>query len=243
MTQNIYDNEAFFAGYSRLERSVEGLDGAAEWPSLRALLPELNGVKVLDLGCGYGWFCRWARENGATNVLGVDVSARMLERAAAMTSDPAITYRLADLETIDLPADAFGLVYSSLAFHYLEDLQGLIARVHQALSRGGRLVFSVEHPLFTAPSVPGWVEQTDGRKVWPLDGYLKEGPRSTDWLAKGVIKRHRTVGTYVMMLLQAGFTLAHLEEWVPSEAQIAARPEWMLERERPPFLLIGAVRQ
>jgi len=33
MTQNIYDNEEFFAGYSRLRRSVEGLDGAPEWPA------------------------------------------------------------------------------------------------------------------------------------------------------------------------------------------------------------------
>jgi hypothetical protein len=52
MTQNIYDNDEFFEKYSRLSRSVEGLDGAPERPALRALLPELHGRKVLDLGCG-----------------------------------------------------------------------------------------------------------------------------------------------------------------------------------------------
>ena len=41
MTQNIYDDEAFFAGYSQLPRSVQGLDGAPEWPVLRGMLPEL----------------------------------------------------------------------------------------------------------------------------------------------------------------------------------------------------------
>ena len=65
MTQNIYDNDEFFAGYGQLPRSVEGLDGAPEWPALRAMLPDLHGLKVLDLGCGFGWFCRWAREQGA----------------------------------------------------------------------------------------------------------------------------------------------------------------------------------
>jgi SAM-dependent methyltransferase len=65
MAQNIYDNEEFFEGYSRLPRSVEGLDGAPEWPALRALLPDLRGLDVLDLGCGFGWFCRWARGQGA----------------------------------------------------------------------------------------------------------------------------------------------------------------------------------
>src|SRR4029077_14355101 len=59
MTQNIYDNEEFFAGYSGVRRSVEGLDGAPEWPALRALLPDLSGRNVLDFGCGFGWFCRW----------------------------------------------------------------------------------------------------------------------------------------------------------------------------------------
>ena len=87
MTQNIYDNEEFFEGYSRLGRSVEGLDGAAEWPVLRALLPDLRGLDVLDLGCGFGWFCRWARQNGAADVLGIDVSERMLARSRATTQD------------------------------------------------------------------------------------------------------------------------------------------------------------
>ena len=50
MTQNIYDNATFFEGYSRLPRSVEGLDGAPEWPTLRALLPALDGQRMLDLG-------------------------------------------------------------------------------------------------------------------------------------------------------------------------------------------------
>src|SRR5215472_4207775 len=98
MTQNIYDNEEFFAGYSRLRRSVEGLGGMPEWPALRALLPDLRGCKVLDLGCGFGWFCRWARQRGASRVVGVDVSEKMLARASAATADPAITYTRADME-------------------------------------------------------------------------------------------------------------------------------------------------
>jgi 2-polyprenyl-3-methyl-5-hydroxy-6-metoxy-1,4-benzoquinol methylase len=81
MAQNIYDNDEFFAGYSRLARSIEGLDGAPEWPALRAMLPDLRRLRVLDLGCGFGWFCRWARQNGAANVVGIDLSEKMLERA------------------------------------------------------------------------------------------------------------------------------------------------------------------
>lgn len=240
MTQNIYDNPEFFAGYSQLGRSVEGLDGAAEWPALRALLPDLRGCSVVDLGCGFGWFCRWAREQGAERVLGLDVSENMLARARADTADDAISYERADLERLELAEAEFDLAYSSLALHYVERLEALLATLHRSLKPGGALVFSVEHPIYTAPSRPGWVADADGRKTWPVDGYLAEGPRTTDWLAKGVIKQHRTIGTYMNMLLRVGFTLMHVEEWGPTDAQIAARPEWADERQRPPFLLVAA---
>ena len=69
MAQNIYDTPGFFDGYSRLPRSVHGLGGAPEWPAIRALLPDLTGMHVVDLGCGFGWFSRWAREQGAAAVL------------------------------------------------------------------------------------------------------------------------------------------------------------------------------
>ena len=242
MTQNIYDNDTFFEGYSRLARSVEGLDGAPEWPALQALLPDLRGGSVLDLGCGFGWFCRWARQNGAARVLGIDVSERMLERAAATTPDKEITYARADMEQLELSMGPFDLVYSSLAFHYIENLDRLMSEVHRALVPGGSLVFSVEHPMYTAPARPGWSVDDTGRKTWPIDGYLDEGSRSTDWLAKGVIKQHRTLATYVNTILRLGFTLTHVEEWGPTLEQIASRPNWADERQRPPFLLVAARR-
>lgn len=58
MTQNIYDNPDFSEGYRRLGRSVEGLAGEPERPALRAMLPDMGGLKVVDLlpaggNCGY----------------------------------------------------------------------------------------------------------------------------------------------------------------------------------------------
>jgi len=242
MTQNIYDDEEFFRGYSRLPRSVEGLDGAPEWPNLCALLPEMHGLAVLDLGCGFGWFCRWARQQGAARAAGIDVSEKMLEQAAAVTRDVAITYTRADMEQLELPPDSFNLVYSSLALHYVENLNRLISAVYRSLVPGGSFVFSVEHPIFTAPAEPGWTLNSAGRKIWPVDGYLDEGPRSTDWLTKGVIKQHRTLAIYINMLVRVGFAIRRVEEWGPSEEQIASKPSWADGRQRPPFLLIAARR-
>jgi ubiquinone/menaquinone biosynthesis C-methylase UbiE len=240
MTQNIYDNDEFFAGYSRLPRSVQGLDGAPEWPVLRALLPDVRGANVLDLGCGFGWFCRWAKEAGAAQVTGMDVSENMLARARAEGGAPVITYVNADLESLTLPPTAFDLVYSSLALHYVEKLDALMGQVHMALKPGGALVVSVEHPMMTAPAHAVWSADADGRKTWPVSCYLEEGARETDWLTKGVIKQHRTMATYLNMLLGFGFDIGRIVEWGASLEQVAERPDFAPERERPPFLLLSA---
>lgn len=242
MTQNIYDKPDFFAGYSQLERSRTGLAGMAEWPALRALLPDMRARRVVDLGCGYGWFCRWALAQGAAEILGIDVSEKMLARARGETEPTGIAYRRDDLETLILPEAAFDLAYSSLALHYVENLERIFATVHRALAAQGRFVFSIEHPIYMAPRNPGWQVDAEGRKIWPLDAYLIEGARRTDWLAPGVIKQHRMMGTTLNLLIKTGFTLTHVEEWRPSDQQIAERPEFADELERPMFLLVAAAR-
>ena len=150
MAQNIYDTDEFFRGYSQLPRSIHGLDGAPEWPAIRALLPDLGGKRVVDLGCGFGWFARWARQQGAGHVLGLDLSHNMIGRARADTPEGMIEYRIADLEALDLPEKSFDLAYSSLAFHYVRDFGKLMRTIHRALVARGHLVFNIEHPIYMA---------------------------------------------------------------------------------------------
>lgn len=242
MAQNIYDHPEFFAGYSLLPRQVQGLAGAPEWPAVRAMLPDLTGKCVVDLGCGFGWFARWAREQGTASVLGIDLSENMIARAKADTADPAIEYRIADLETLALPKAAFDLAYSALAFHYVEDFGRLIKTVYRSLVPGGHLVFTIEHPVLMAATHPRWWADEDGRKTWPVNRYSIEGERRTDWFTTGVLKYHRTIGTTLNTLIGAGFTIRHLEEFAPTAEQIAESPDLAEELERPMFLLVSAQR-
>ncbi|MBC3249898.1 class I SAM-dependent methyltransferase [Serratia fonticola] len=239
MSQNIYDNQTFFDGYAQLSRSVQGLDGAPEWSTIRSILPDLQGKKVVDLGCGYGWFCRSAREQGAAQVLGMDLSEKMLGKAKEMTKDPAIEYRQQDLEALLLPAASFDLVYSSLTLHYIEDLGKLFATVYQALLNGGEFIFTAEHPIYTAPKHQGWLVDEAGQKSWPINGYQQEGQRISNWLAEGVIKQHRMLGTYINLLVQQGFTIRYLNEWGPSAQQIADNPALDEEKERPMIFILA----
>jgi SAM-dependent methyltransferase len=242
MTQNVYDDREFFEGYSQLRRSTEGLDGAPEWPAMQRMLPAIQGLNIIDLGCGFGWFSHWANEQGAAQVLGIDVSEKMLDRARAINAGVGISYERADLERLELPERSFDLAYSSLAFHYVEDAAQLYDKIHHALVPGGHLVFSTEHPIYMAPRTPGWSIDADGKRKWPIDSYFLEGPRTTNWLASGVIKHYRTIGSTLNLLIRCGFKINHVEEFCPTAEQIHARPELAEEVDRPIFLLVAAQR-
>jgi SAM-dependent methyltransferase len=243
MKQNKYDESEFFAKYSQMPRSVGGLEAAGEWAVFRSLLPELSGKKVLDLGCGFGWHCRYARERHARSVIGIDLSENMLERARAMTDDAAIEYRRLAIEDIDFPAERFDVVISSLALHYVERFDAVCRQIHRCLVPGGAFVLSVEHPIFTALAAQDWVYGPDGEKLhWPVDDYHREGPRLARFLDHDVVKYHRSVATYVNTLLASGFQLRELSELQPTEELLTTRPEWKDEARRPMFLLIAAVK-
>ena len=78
----LYDDEKFFESYARMPRSEGGLESAGEWWQLSRLLPgDMSGMRVLDVGCGYGWHCKYAAGRGADYVLGFDPSERMLAEA------------------------------------------------------------------------------------------------------------------------------------------------------------------
>jgi len=240
MAQNIYDNPAFFEGYAQLPRSVQGLDGAPEWPALKSMLPDLAGKSVIDLGCGYGWFCRVAREQGAAEVIGVDISEKMLARAVELTDDVCIRYQRSDLESLELQDNCLDLVYSSLALHYLPELDTLFYKIQRALKPGGSLVFSMEHPIYTCATRQGWLTDANGERFWGVNRYQEQGKRVSNWLAEGVIKYHRTLGTTINALIKVGLTISEVNEWGPTQAQIDAWPALAEEAERPMLVLISA---
>lgn len=242
MSQNIYDNQAFFDGYAQLPRSQFGLEAAPEWASIQAMLPDLSGKRVIDLGCGYGWFCRSAREAGAAEVLGIDLSEKMLARARELTDDNGISYQRGDLEQLALPSQATDLVYSQLALHYLPGLAPVFATIYQALQPGGWFVFTTEHPIYTCPVRQGWLTDDEGQRSWGVNNYQNEGKRVSNWLADGVVKYHRTLGTTLNELMASGFAIRHVNEWGPTAEQIKANPALAEEVERPMMVLVSAQR-
>ncbi|MCT4704150.1 class I SAM-dependent methyltransferase [Enterobacteriaceae bacterium H20N1] len=238
--QNIFDDPIFFENYRQLRENDSGLNGLLELPALYSLLPELGGLSILDLGCGFGDFARYARRHGAAHIYGVDVSEKMLAQARADTNDENIVYQHLAIEHFQVQEQRFDLAVSSLALHYIEDFSALCKKVFASLKPGGQFIFSVEHPMCTAFQV-GWVPYDKG-DVWPVDHYQEQTLRHTTWFVDDVQKYHRTVETYVNTLLDSGFAVTRLLEPKPRDEAVALRPDLANQCRRPPFLLLRAAK-
>ena len=230
---NQYDNPEFFEAYARMSRSQSGLEGAGEWHQLQPLFPELNGKAVLDLGCGYGWHCKYAAQQGAAFVLGLDQSARMIGDARKRNAAEGVTYRICDLLAYDYPADTYDLVISNLVLHYVADLDAVYRKVFQTLKPGGVFLFNIEHPTFTS----GANQQFSDDGTWPVTDYYYPGMRTTDFLGYTVTKQHHTLTQILMGLIHAGFSLEAVEEAMPP---IDGRDQMPEEMRRPMMLLVRA---
>ena len=242
--QNIYDDPRFFAGYSTLERFGAGWTRAMEHTELLALLPDVAGRRVLDLGCGAGQLAHHLATRGAADVVGVDVSERMLALAQAHYAHSRVRHMRAAIETLTFPPARFDLVVSVLALHYVDDYAGLVRRIAGWLVPGGRFVFSTEHPLYTARiRGEGWMLDADGRRAgWGIDRYADEGVREETWFVPGVRKVHRTLATLVNGLLDAGLVLERLVEPMPDAAWLRGHPQAGDEARRPMFLLFRGAK-
>lgn len=244
MKENKYDDTVFFEKYSQFPRSVHGLSAAGEWHALQKLLPDFTGKRVLDLGCGFGWHCIYAAENGASYVLGTDISQKMLAQARSQTPQKQVTYQLLPMEDMDFPSDSFDVVISSLALHYTPDFNLICKRIAQALSTGGTFIFSVEHPVFTADGTQDWIYDENGQaNHWPVDRYFLEGKRQAVFLGETVTKYHKTLTTYLNTLLENGFTITAIVEPEPAEHLLDCVPGMRDELRRPMMLLVSAQKR
>lgn len=240
MKQNIYDDPRFFEGYSKLRRHESGLNMAVDQPAMRSILPPLANKRVLDLGCGFGKMCRYAIDSGASSVVGVDISSKMLAKARVDNPDARISYVESALEDLSFAPASFDVVVSSLALHYVERFDSVCANVKLWLVAGGAFVFSVEHPMVTAFPIGAYLDAKAEKEHWPIDNYKLEGIRHTQWFTDDVIKYHRSVETYVNTLIDNGFTIARLLEPEATADAIRERPELREESRRPTFMMISA---
>ncbi|MEF8698101.1 MAG: class I SAM-dependent methyltransferase [Candidatus Accumulibacter sp. UW20] len=152
-------------------QSFPGVKGASEsLAKLEALrLPPLQGKRFLDVGCNEGFFCGYARFDGATEVIGIDASRATIARAQIRFPDCCFLARSWD----QLPEGRFDVILLASALHYADDQAALIHRLIASLTDEGTLVLEIG---LASSGKSEWVrvKRSIDERLFPSRGKLAE---------------------------------------------------------------------
>jgi SAM-dependent methyltransferase len=236
-----YDNPVVFTNYRETDVGPDRPKPALELPDVLDLIAPDAGPRVVDLGCGDAAIAPELAARGCTAYLGLDGSQRMVEAARVTTAGMSgVEIRRQRIEEYRGVPGSAELVLSRLALHYVEDIVDPLRQGAIALLPGGRLVFSVEHPLVTASDPRATTDHPRG--AWVVDRYFERGARESEWLGGRVRKYHRTIGDHVAAVARAGLALEALREGDPRRDRFTGTAEYERRRRIPLFLIIAARR-
>lgn len=213
-------------------------------PAQVELCGSVHGLRLLDLGCGAGYFSREIAKRGAM-VTGIDVSPEMLRHATAEeAANPlGIRYLLGDAAQLreHLELRTFDMVTSCLALHDMPDITSILRAVREVLIPGGRFVVSIAHPCTDTP-FRKWEKDEQGAKRWLcIDRYFDRGPMTYQWTGWAydfsTTALHATLEDWLGWFLESGFSLRALREPRPSIDAIARHPE-LEDCSRIPYFLL-----
>lgn len=191
-------------------------------PAILTLLGHVEGVRVLDVGCGEGRFCRILRQQGAS-VIGLDPTTPLLEEARRR--DPDGTYVEGHAEKLPFENETFDVVISYVALIDVADYRQAIREMARVAKPGGRLVVANLNSFAT--SVPsGWVRDGEGNRLhFPVDNYSQERPEWVEWAGIRIINWHRPLSAYMSAYLECGLVLKSFQEPVPSPVALDKYPK------------------
>jgi SAM-dependent methyltransferase len=194
-------------------------------PAVLGLLGNVDGCRVLDVGCGSGLYAAELVQRGA-DVVGFDNSSKLVERARERVGSGA------DLRVHDVrdPLDWLGdrtvdRAIMALVLHHLEDPVPALREVHRILKPEGRLVVSTVHP------VADW-QQLGG-------SYFTDEMVDDTWNAGWQVRfRRAPLTTWCEEFREAGFLIERLVEPLPSESMKVPFPDTYNKLSAEPFFIV-----
>jgi ubiquinone/menaquinone biosynthesis C-methylase UbiE len=206
-----------------------------ERPATLSLLPDVNGKRVLDAGCGPGVYAEWLVTHGGI-VVAFDANEKMVALAKQRLGEKVQVLQ-ANLEApLDFLADtSFDGVISPLVMDYVKVWEPVFREFHRVLKPGGYLVFSMEHPYMkyaTHHLMSNYFKVERVEYVWRGFGKPVSVP-----------SYRRPLSGVINPLLQAGFVLDQILEPLPTEEFWEKDPEDYEELMRSPgFMCVRALK-
>ena len=225
-------------------------------PAFLAMLPPIDGLSGLDIGCGEGGNTRQLARRGAT-MTAVDVSPTFLRHARETERNErlGIGYVHADAACMPFTAAAFDFATAFMSLMDMPDQAAVLAEAYRVLRPGGFLQFSILHPCFVPPH-RRVLREADGRTVRAIEiaGYFNNIDGRVDrwWFTAAPAEQrarvspfqeprfHRTLSTWLNLVIASGFALEELGEPCADEAIAEAVPAVADTRVAPLFLHVRA---
>src|SRR5262245_4666450 len=196
----------------------------------------VEGLKIMDCGCGEGRFCRMLVQRGAKCVFGLDLCQPMINAAKELQSGRD-EYRIADVQDLSfIENEIFDLAISYLNQCDLPDHQANDREVFRVLKKGGRFIIANVHPMRSATGY--WQRTPDGKKQHViLDNYFDEGERHWKMMGVEITNFHRSLSTCIRVFLEAGFSIEGIVEPTITEENLKLYPELDDELRVPNFII------
>lgn len=174
----------------------------------------LNGDKVLDLGCGYGFFTNYFKSIGA-NVIGIDGSEAMIELAKQQY--PKCDFLVSDItQPLSFENDSFDIIFCNQVLMDVENIDFVFSECNRILKNNGILYYSIVHPVFYGCD---WLETENGYKYAKIvEKYITNYELVNDFWGK-TKHFHRPLSYYLNTASNNGLSLVNLQEPVIYDGQ------------------------
>lgn len=186
-------------------------------PHTFALLGDVAGKKVLDVGCGEGGYSRVLASKGA-DVTGIDGSERLIEIAErrAEKENLSIDFQIMNANSLSqIENQSFDVILAAMSLMDVEDYAGAAAEIYRVLRIGGELLMSITHPCFSGRGSRWWKNGDGVIDHYAIDRYgIRETWEEfiTDRFGKPVLFKHMPLEDFVSPLLELGFRLVLFQE-------------------------------
>lgn len=208
-------------------------------PAFLEMLPDVSGAKGLDIGCGEGHNTRLVARRGA-RMTGVDVSRTFVAHATEAEADAAaaVRYVCAEGEALPFADEGFDFAMSTMSLMDMADHERAIGEAHRVIRPGGFFQFSILHPCFSTPRWE-WLLDEDGDRVAVACGdyFAEEQGQVDEWIfgaAPAELREQyrefriprfwRTLGSWLNLLIDAGFVLERVGEPFADDRAVQACP-------------------
>jgi SAM-dependent methyltransferase len=194
--------------YERARSKEDSLDRLVEWPAQRALLGDVTGLSVLDIGCGNGAKLAELTRDGATASVGIDISGNFLK-----DPPPGTGYFQGDLSELDSVPELTGRTFDRIlfiqSFGYAKDPVRTLRAARTMLTNDGFILLTRTHPIRYA------VERTEQNSTSLGEEYFSTKPFSyvSGWNDKITLtQRPYTVSDLINTFSAAGLWIESATE-------------------------------